>query len=294
MFLKGLVELLSEKGACMAQPWFMYDIVIQFGDPNCDIEYGGAHDLDIGAPPNYPVTALLPGHIASITDGKNADGTAIWGRQVGVLLDQPYNGNPYLAYLHLSEVEPTLKVGDPVSKGDLIGWVGGASDPAQYAGTSNPTGHNFLNTPGESSRIQVGVALMRGEEYGHEGWTEYPDPASNPTQIILDARREGSSIDLTNSSVANYFSDQGNDVWKCSKTGFVVGHGILNFYRNFGGDALCGLTYLGLPLSNEIPIAGHPGVVKQEFERGIVCWDPNHEVDSPPGAGQVYLMHLPN
>jgi hypothetical protein len=33
-------------------------------------------------------------------------------------------------------------------------------------------------------------------------------------------------------------------------------------------------------------------VVFQRFERGIACWDPNHEVDSPPGAGNVYLRHL--
>jgi hypothetical protein len=110
----------------------------------------------------------------------------------------------------------------------------------------------------------------------------------------LWAHLKGSIIDLSNPTIAHYFSDLGKDVWKCSKTGFVVGHGILNFYRHFGGDALNGLTYLGLPLSNEIPIPPHSGVVFQRFERGIVCWDPKHEVDSPPGAGQAYLMHLPN
>jgi N-acetylmuramoyl-L-alanine amidase len=103
---------------------------------------------------------------------------------------------------------------------------------------------------------------------------------------------KSSITDLTNPTVARYFSDLGNDVWKCSKTGFVVGHGILNFYRHFGGDALNGLTYLGLPLSNETPIPPHASAVSQRFERGIVCWDPNHEVDSPPGAGQVYMMHV--
>jgi N-acetyl-anhydromuramyl-L-alanine amidase AmpD len=105
---------------------------------------------------------------------------------------------------------------------------------------------------------------------------------------------KGSIMDLTNPAIARFFSNLGNDVWKSSKTGFVVGHGILNFYRHFGGDGLNGLTYLGLPLSNEIAIAGHAGVVKQQFERAIVCWDPNHQVDSPPGAGKAYLMHLPN
>lgn len=57
--------------------------------------------------------------------------------------------------------------------------------------------------------------------------------------------------------------------------------------------SFCGLTYLGLPLSNEITMAGHPGVVKQEFERGWACYDPTHVIDFPPGAGDVYLLHLP-
>src|SRR5258708_8082255 len=82
------------EGAFVDKSWFMSEIVVPFNVPGYGPGYGGAHDLDIGAPPNYPVTALLPGKIASITDGKNDAGTAIWGRQVGVLLDQPYNGNP--------------------------------------------------------------------------------------------------------------------------------------------------------------------------------------------------------
>lgn len=48
-----------------------------------------------------------------------------------------------------------------------------------------------------------------------------------------------------------------------------------------------------LPLSNEMPIDKHPGVVKQQFERGCVCYDPNHVIDQPPGAGTVYMMHIP-
>jgi N-acetyl-anhydromuramyl-L-alanine amidase AmpD len=89
-----------------------------------------------------------------------------------------------------------------------------------------------------------------------------------------------------------YFTDLGNNIWRCTKTGYVVGHGILDFYRRYGGDALFGLTYLGLPLSNETAVAGYQGVVLQRFERGVVCWDPGHQVDNPPGSGPAYLMHL--
>ena len=62
----------------MEQPWFMFDICVPFGNPNFNAAFGGAHDLDIGAPANYPVTALLPGKIRSITDGTN--GHVVWGR----------------------------------------------------------------------------------------------------------------------------------------------------------------------------------------------------------------------
>lgn len=102
----------------------------------------------------------------------------------------------------------------------------------------------------------------------------------------------GSMLEIT--ATGGYFTDLGNNVWRCPKTGYVVGHGILDFYRRYGGDALFGLTYLGLPLSNEIPIDAqkYPGVVLQRFERGVVCWDPGHQIDNPPGSGPAYLMHL--
>lgn len=166
------------------QPWYMYPITVPFGDPNYDSALGGAHDLDIGAPPNYPVTALLPGFIASIT-------APAWGRQVGIKLDIPYNGVPYCAFLHLSAVSPALSVGKHVNIGDVIGWVGGANAASQYNGTSNPTGQNFLNPPFQSSRVQVGFALMRGPEYGTAGWENFPpvDWALNPTPIIEAARK---------------------------------------------------------------------------------------------------------
>lgn len=99
------------------------------------------------------------------------------------------------------------------------------------------------------------------------------------------------TIDLTNATVASHFSGTDNTMWQCKDNGFVVGHAILDFYRSFGGTALCGLTFLGLPTSNEQGV-GHPGVVYQRFERGILCYDPGHVLDNPPGSGSVYLMHI--
>lgn len=107
----------------------------------------------------------------------------------------------------------------------------------------------------------------------------------------FDPRKEQTMIDLTISAVAQYFeSDNGN--WKCKQTGFSIHGGILQFYQYFGGNDLCGLTHLGLPLSNEIAFVQDKPMVKQYFERGVVAYDPQRLEDDPPSAGDVYLMHV--
>lgn len=111
----------------------------------------------------------------------------------------------------------------------------------------------------------------------------------------LQQPQEGTtmSIDLTNGTVASHFSGTDNTMWQCKDNGFIVGHAILDFYRSFGGTALCGLSFLGLPTSGEQGV-GHPGIVYQRFERGILAYDAGHVLDTPPGAEKsaVYLMHI--
>lgn len=117
------------------------------------------------------------------------------------------------------------------------------------------------------------------------------------TEIIPDWSEEGGditvSIDLNNGAVAGYFEATHDGKWQCRPNRNTLQGSILNFYRSFGQSAFCGLTYLGLPLSNEIPVDKHPGVVKQQFERVWLVYDPQHQLDQPPGAGEVYLMHMP-
>lgn len=125
----------------------------------------------------------------------------------------------------------------------------------------------------------------------------YETAAANPS--LLDAiyaafpkGAQAMTIDLTTPRVSNYFESSG-DLWHCKQTGFLVGQGILAFYQKFGGDALCGLTYLGLPLSNELPVSGRSGVVYQHFERAVAVYDPGRLIDNPPGStGSVYLAHI--
>jgi len=283
------------KGAFMDQPWFMFEICVPFGDPNFDAAFGGAHDLDIGAPPNYPVTALLPGTIAPVTHPPPP-----WGKQVGVELDPPpFNGIPFMAYLHLSAVNPALAVGQHVSEGHLIGWVGGANEEAQYAGTSNPTGLNFLNDPFQSSRVQVGVALMRGPEFGFTHFNKWqpkgPTPVErelDPTQIILDARRrpigphregEDDMLQISDPFVAAHFTQIAPNRWRCSTTNQDVFGGILDFYRRIAGAPR-------LPLTGEQHDI--PDVTYQVFEAGVIVFDPHRKLDHPTGFEPSYLLKL--
>jgi len=102
------------------------------------------------------------------------------------------------------------------------------------------------------------------------------------------------AISISTPKVGDYYKDVGGGLWHCTipTHDFVIGGAILTFYRTLGNAGLCGLTILGLPCSNEMGIAGKPGRVYQEFERGIVAYDPPPRlIDNPPGAGPVYLTH---
>jgi len=114
----------------------------------------------------------------------------------------------------------------------------------------------------------------------------------NALWTYLNGGDQPMTIDLTNPTVASHFSGTDNTMWTC-KNGFVIGHAILDFYRKFGGDALCGLTHLGLPTGVENGIAGKIGTVYQRFERGVLIYDPSRLIDNPPGStGPVYMAHI--
>jgi hypothetical protein len=162
--------------------WFEHPVRVPFGNTAYDTSLGGSHDLTIACPPNTPITQLAPGIISDIS----APG---WGKQVCVKLYTPIHGHAYFATLHLSAVEPGLKVGAVLTAGQLIGWAGGATMEQEYLGTQNPTGQNFLDSPVMSSQVQVGIALCDGPAYGGLGWAHFPpiDHTLDPTPILQAA-----------------------------------------------------------------------------------------------------------
>ena len=126
----------------------------------------------------------------------------------------------------------------------------------------------------------------------------YDEAVSNPGLFdnVLGAfpkRKEGDdmiTINLNTAGVSQYFEKIIGNNWHCKQTNYTIGGGILSFYQQFGGTALCGLTHLGLPLSNEISIG--EGRTYQRFQRGVAFYDPTHTNDNPPAAGPVYLGHI--
>lgn len=124
-------------------------------------------------------------------------------------------------------------------------------------------------------------------------WRARPPIGFDPTRATVSdlptAQEDIVVIALSNPQVAQYF-EQAGTFWKCKQTGKSIGNAILDWYRLVGNSALNGITYLGLPLSDEVGLGN--GTVIQRFERGNAVYDPKHLHDNPPGSGAVYLSHI--
>lgn len=277
----------------MAKQWFEYPIGVPFGNPNYDVALGGSHDMTILAPANYPVTSIVTGDIATINDGTWSSNVA-WGKQVTIKLDSPVNGHAYFAFLHLSAVNPALKVGSRVDMGTLIGWVGGATSPNQYIGTSNPTGLNFLNTPAMSSQVQVGIALCDGPEYGGLGWKTFPpiDMTLSPVPILTHALNALEKP--VGQPIANYPMERASMIWQATNgllkatTGNTarIGTGIYQMWESL---LLNGKYMLGPPVTQELPYITTTGVsgIIQFFLFGCIVDCPRGQLKAYDGLGRL-------
>lgn len=115
--------------------------------------------------------------------------------------------------------------------------------------------------------------------------------AAAPINVMLV--RKTHMIDLSDPDVKRYFglASDGKS-WYCLTTNHGIQAGsMLDFYRTMPNDK-GGLHDLGLPISAEIPVANTTAKI-QVFERGALAYDPQRQVDDPPGVdGDVYLAHV--
>lgn len=121
-------------------------------------------------------------------------------------------------------------------------------------------------------------------------------PGPYPWDELWAFLQEGDAMTLDISQTQGYFIDTGTTKdtrWHCKSTGFDVALGILTYYRTCTQTGLNGLSQYGLPTSAEQPLQGVAGGTYQEFERGIIVYDPGHAADSVPGvSGPCYPGHI--
>lgn len=288
----------------MTTQWYEYDYGLRFGEGDAGI--GGEHGTDFNTPLFTPITALLPGTISGTQLDVNPPVIG-YCQTVTWKLDTPYNGVPYMYNIHLAALAPGIQKGLHIDAGTVIGYSGGATPDSVSSDLANtpyslPDGlSNQLDTPEMSGGAHVEVGFTYNENYGTGGGFEpgylQTHLELDPTDFLENIRIHGIQEEITMLDIqaaSGFFTVKSEKCWRGIKPGheFDVHDGILNFYRRFGGDAQNGLTYLGLPLSGETSIPNHSPATFQRFERAVVCYDPGHQIDQPPGAGDVYLMHL--
>lgn len=198
----------------------------------------------------------------------------------GVVNSPNWAGNPNDYTISIEHVKSTSDNSEPLTPAQQSASFSLIKDICQRNGIGMHDADDTTGITGHFAIDPINRARCPGNFPWDELWT------------YLGGNTPMSTIDLTNGTVASHFTgNSDNSMWTCKDNGFIVGHGILDFYRKFGGDAFCGLTYLGLPQSNEKTVVGYSGVSTQEFERACVIYDPQHVLDNPPGSGPVYLIH---
>ena len=75
--------------------------------------------------------------------------------------------------------------------------------------------------------------------------------------------------------------------WHCATTNQDIAYGFLAFYRRYDG-------IFGLPLTGEFKLSQYANATFQVLERAIFVYNPQHDFDTSPGLGDVFLAHINN
>jgi hypothetical protein len=127
----------------------------------------------------------------------------------------------------------------------------------------------------------------------------YPVSVMQAAALVGAFALKGRDMALTIDQASQFYSQNPDGTWRCTQTGKTIRGGMLDWYRAFvGTGSLNGLSDLGLPLTDEIPVgAPKAGSTAQPtiqvFERGAGFYDPDRVFDDPPGAaGSIYKAHI--
>lgn len=152
----------------MAQPWYMYGITQKFGQ-------NGENGVDLGTPFRTPITALYAGTVRWAGRTQWQCGSS--GGEVTIVCNVPGQGTLTSYYLHMDSV--TVKQGDQVPQGALIGYSGG-----QLSGGNWPVVNCYKN-----GRLVTQYSTGPHLEFGFNApWVSGPGRNIDPTFAITQAR----------------------------------------------------------------------------------------------------------
>lgn len=200
----------------------------------------------------------------------------------GVVNNPNWAGNPNYYTISIEHVKSSNDNSEPLTPAQQSASFALIKDICQRNGIGMHDADDTTGITGHFAIDPINRARCPGTFDWDALWTYLT--GNQPEEDIM--------IDLNNPTVASHFTTDGS-AWKCTN-GFSIHGEILEFYKQYGGMALCGLSFLGLPLTLEVPISSRPGVVYQRYERGVLIYDPLHVIDMPPGLEQshVYPMHI--
>lgn len=104
------------------------------------------------------------------------------------------------------------------------------------------------------------------------------------TAIIVPWIEEVTLLQLSD-PMGKFFTASDDSHWHCANTNQPLSLGFLSFFRQYGG-------IIGLPLTSEFRLPQYPNATFQIFERSGLVYNPQHDFDSSPGLGDIFLLHL--
>jgi len=236
-------------------------------------------------------TADASAHIIIGTDGEVVQGismdVAAWSNG---LIDQPTmpwpaNINPNYYTISIEHCKASTNNSDQLTEPQKQASFQVIQAICDYYGIAKRRGDLQSGIVSHADFDQVNRARCPG-----------PYPWDELIAYLGGSQSAGGDTVLDISQASQYFIDTGTTKdtrWHCKSTGFDIAFGILTYYRTCTATGLNGLSQFGLPTSGEQKMPGYKAVTQQHFERGIIAYDPQKEMDSVPGiSGPCYPAHI--
>lgn len=163
----------------MPDTWYQYPLIGGYGEKDPYFN-GPKPDINVAVPPGIPITDLASGVVSGIESPSGA--TPSWGHAITVRLDNPPSQeDTHIAYLHLQSIPSSLRVGQHINPGDVLGVSGGTN-------------------PGNGlQQASVGVAYYGGDYYGFgPAWANEGKPETNIMPFLQQIRLSGTPNDTIN------------------------------------------------------------------------------------------------